>query len=623
MENHLPSCANESVADAIQQGGGRVCWEEGEGRLGQGEGSKQGVTEDEKIEEEGGRSPHLCPSPAGLCMCGKEGCDQASVPSLGEDQQQDGGIQLLVSSAHESEEAVGGQRPSEAPNTAPTGNEAMMEPGEQDGAGWREEPEEDPPSPGGGAISSDREEERTAPSLSEGLGITQGAQSFPELSPSRESFSSELPCFSQESGDALKPRSISSRTPSLSSDTPEGHQGEVDEALSTDASLGPRFQHAVCLPLVSEGLKLLWIQPDQTDDLDGVPELVEVFNSFPYPTQQEAASLARRCALPLDQVKAWFMVQRIRYGISWATEEIEEARHKVFGPPPPAPCTSSAGGHPVGDPDSAPPLPHPHHWSQVSASPMFAVAPPCGRPHGRNGNLRARWCGIDGRGWPSEAEIRWLRAKTGLAHVDIHRWFADGHRRQKELMNRLVWDPHPLGTPRARKRGRRVGEHFSGRGEAGVARHAEMEEGGFGEEGPRCVPPPPCSPTLGASGRLRKRTREQLKQHFLRCLRPGGKGNRNNLRTDSGREQGVAKLKRQGTGGAWPEEEGWCNFGEGAPPHIYSVEHGGTDCHAKAPNAGVTGCNADLHHEGALQGRGMDVMSQGNRQDEVEVSISD
>ncbi|XP_023697614.1 uncharacterized protein [Paramormyrops kingsleyae] len=512
----------------------------------------------------------------------------------------------------------------------------MMEPGEQDGTGWREEPEEDPPSPGGEAISSDREEERTAPSLNEGLGITQGAQSFPELSPSRESLSSELPCFSQESGDALKPCSISSGSPSRSSDTPEGHHGEADQAPSTDASLGPKFQHAVCLPLVSEGLKLLWIQSEQTDDLDGVPELVEVFNSFPYPTQQEAASLARRCALPLDRVKAWFMVQRIRYGISWATEEIEEARHKVFGPPPPEPCTPPAGGHPLRDPDSAPPFPrtragclppHTHHWPQGSASPMFAVAPPCGRPQGRNGKLRARWCGIDGSGWPSEAEIRWLRAKTGLAHIDIHRWFADGHRQQRELMNRLEWDPHRLWPPRARKRGHRVGKRFSGGREAGVTRDAEMddgvEEGGSGNEGPRCVPPPSCSPTLGACCRLRKRTREQLKQHFLRCLRPGGKGNRNSLRTDSGRERGVAKSKRQGTGGAWPEEEGWCNFGEDAPPHVYSVGHGGTDHHARAPNAGVTDCNADLHHEGALQDRGVDVMSQENRQGEVEVSISD
>uniref|UniRef100_A0A8C2HGW0 Homeobox and leucine zipper encoding a n=1 Tax=Cyprinus carpio TaxID=7962 RepID=A0A8C2HGW0_CYPCA len=88
----------------------------------------------------------------------------------------------------------------------------------------------------------------------------------------------------------------------------------------------------LCLPLVSEGLKLVWTQSDQTRELDGIPELVQAFNIFPYPTSQEVTTLARVCALPLDKVKVWFMVQRIKYGISWASEDIEETRLKLARP---------------------------------------------------------------------------------------------------------------------------------------------------------------------------------------------------------------------------------------------------------------------------------------------------
>ncbi|CAL8347976.1 unnamed protein product [Merluccius merluccius] len=98
------------------------------------------------------------------------------------------------------------------------------------------------------------------------------------------------------------------------------------------ASFSTNHNSVVCLPLVSEGLKLVWTQADQTRELDAIPELVQAFNLFPYPTSREVGALARACALPLDKVKVWFMVQRIKYGISWASEEIEETRRKLSVP---------------------------------------------------------------------------------------------------------------------------------------------------------------------------------------------------------------------------------------------------------------------------------------------------
>ncbi|KAI5619904.1 E3 ubiquitin-protein ligase TRIM39 [Silurus asotus] len=69
--------------------------------------------------------------------------------------------------------------------------------------------------------------------------------------------------------------------------------------------------HFVCLPLVSEGLKLVWVRSEQTNELDTVSELVEAFHSFPYPTEQEANALAR-------------------YGISWADDDIQQTGLKLW-----------------------------------------------------------------------------------------------------------------------------------------------------------------------------------------------------------------------------------------------------------------------------------------------------
>ncbi|XP_071315057.1 homeobox and leucine zipper encoding b [Trachinotus anak] len=85
----------------------------------------------------------------------------------------------------------------------------------------------------------------------------------------------------------------------------------------------------VCLPLLSESQKLIWVHSNQVDiQLDGAAELDEAFDRFPYLTQKQTAALARRCSLHPDQVKVWFMVQRLRYGISWDHKDIRELRRK-------------------------------------------------------------------------------------------------------------------------------------------------------------------------------------------------------------------------------------------------------------------------------------------------------
>uniref|UniRef100_A0A8C5PK26 Homeobox and leucine zipper encoding n=1 Tax=Leptobrachium leishanense TaxID=445787 RepID=A0A8C5PK26_9ANUR len=86
----------------------------------------------------------------------------------------------------------------------------------------------------------------------------------------------------------------------------------------------------VCLPPISESLQLIWIQAESTSELDDHPQLLHTFSYFPYPTMPEIALLCLRHGLQLEKVKAWFMVQRIRCGISWTSEEIEETRSRLL-----------------------------------------------------------------------------------------------------------------------------------------------------------------------------------------------------------------------------------------------------------------------------------------------------
>uniref|UniRef100_A0A8D0G4J7 Homeobox and leucine zipper encoding n=1 Tax=Sphenodon punctatus TaxID=8508 RepID=A0A8D0G4J7_SPHPU len=85
----------------------------------------------------------------------------------------------------------------------------------------------------------------------------------------------------------------------------------------------------ICLPPISEDLQLVWTQAAQTSDLDSNQHLLRTFSYFPYPSLADLALLCLRHGLPMEKVKAWFMAQRLRCGISWSVEEIEETRARL------------------------------------------------------------------------------------------------------------------------------------------------------------------------------------------------------------------------------------------------------------------------------------------------------
>ncbi|XP_040911569.1 homeobox and leucine zipper encoding a [Toxotes jaculatrix] len=262
----------------------------------------------------------------------------------------------------------------------------------------------------------------------------------------------------------------------------------AESNTSGAASFTTNHNSVVCLPLVSEGLKLVWTQSDQTRELDTIPELVQAFNLFPYPSSREVNTLARVCALPLDKVKVWFMVQRIKYGISWSSEEIEETRRKLAVPElyddsterteeakikskskiceelvnedkdsdevegalssftpqkmkpkcespdsckpakPTAPCFSSTLPPPQDSYFYRPPADTPAS-TVTDVSLDLSESSSRQHRHGRYKKSKAQLAALRKsflrENWPAEAELRRLQEETGLSRNDIRKWFSD------------------------------------------------------------------------------------------------------------------------------------------------------------------------------------------------------
>ncbi|XP_077446609.1 zinc fingers and homeoboxes protein 2-like [Stigmatopora argus] len=75
--------------------------------------------------------------------------------------------------------------------------------------------------------------------------------------------------------------------------------------------------------------------------LDGNPTLMASFNKFPYPTHAELSWLTAASKHPEEQIRVWFTTQRLKQGITWSPEEVEEARKKMFNGSIPAARHSS------------------------------------------------------------------------------------------------------------------------------------------------------------------------------------------------------------------------------------------------------------------------------------------
>lgn len=70
--------------------------------------------------------------------------------------------------------------------------------------------------------------------------------------------------------------------------------------------------------------------PTYNAAMDSNVLLVNTYKKFPYPSASEIMGLAAQTKFSEEQIKIWFSAQRLKHGVSWTPEEVEEARRKQF-----------------------------------------------------------------------------------------------------------------------------------------------------------------------------------------------------------------------------------------------------------------------------------------------------
>ncbi|XP_053106979.1 zinc fingers and homeoboxes protein 3 [Hemicordylus capensis] len=97
--------------------------------------------------------------------------------------------------------------------------------------------------------------------------------------------------------------------------------------LQQQPQVHPQLPTSKSLPKVMIPLSSI---PTYNAAMDSNSFLKNSFHKFPYPTKAELCYLTVVTKYPEEQLKIWFTAQRLKQGISWSPEEIEDARKKMF-----------------------------------------------------------------------------------------------------------------------------------------------------------------------------------------------------------------------------------------------------------------------------------------------------
>uniref|UniRef100_A0AAQ4P675 Zinc fingers and homeoboxes protein 1 n=1 Tax=Gasterosteus aculeatus aculeatus TaxID=481459 RepID=A0AAQ4P675_GASAC len=247
--------------------------------------------------------------------------------------------------------------------------------------------------------------------------------------------------------------------------------------------------------------------PTYNTAMDNNVLLVSAYNRFPYPSVSEIMGLSSQTKFSEEQIKVWFSAQRLKHGVSWTPEEVEEARRKKFNGtvqtvpqtitvipaniaaaanglqsifqtcqivgqpglvltqvagsgsavPVPSPITLTVAGVPGNQPKAAEPAAT-ESKTEMSGGAAAALDAAAAKPKKSKEQLAELKASYGRRQFATEAEISRLMQVTRLSKRAIKKWFSDTRYNQRNSK-----DHHgaPLGeaTP-----GRALG---GGRGGAG------------------------------------------------------------------------------------------------------------------------------------------------------------
>ncbi|XP_076006473.1 zinc fingers and homeoboxes protein 1 isoform X2 [Genypterus blacodes] len=197
--------------------------------------------------------------------------------------------------------------------------------------------------------------------------------------------------------------------------------------------------------------------PSYSAAMDTNPLLGGTYKKFPYPSMAEISCLAAQTQFTEEQIKVWFSAQRLKHGVSWTPEEVEEARRKQFNGTvhtvpqtitviPAHQLSAAANGlqsilqtcQIVGQPG----LVFTQENSALSAD-TFSMRPKKSKE--QLAELKASYLKNH---FVSDAEISRLMKLTNLTKGEIKKWFSDTRYNQRNSKNSHVIVFHDGGSGR-------------------------------------------------------------------------------------------------------------------------------------------------------------------------------
>uniref|UniRef100_A0A4W5PY74 Zinc fingers and homeoboxes 3a n=1 Tax=Hucho hucho TaxID=62062 RepID=A0A4W5PY74_9TELE len=142
----------------------------------------------------------------------------------------------------------------------------------------------------------------------------------------------EQSLFTTNGEDSNDPAISFTKTPIVRMMKAKGQHKKI--VVSHTVEVPPTFSFSSSYSESSKNLPKVMIPlssiPTYDAAMDTSSFLKTSFGKFPYPTKAELCYLTVVSDWPEELIKLWFTAHRLKQGISWSPEEIEEARRKMF-----------------------------------------------------------------------------------------------------------------------------------------------------------------------------------------------------------------------------------------------------------------------------------------------------